>query len=278
MFTDASVYGEVVPLFVDPLSGPIAQGRTAQLYRWAPGKVLKLYRDGWPNSEAVSEARCARYARSVGLTVPVVWEVLHYHGRPGLVYDYCEAPSLLNRMACKPWTVFGAARVFARVHASVHQDCAPDLESQRDRLARKICAAEGLTASERADLLRLLRALPVGDRLCHGDFHPGNVLIGKSGPIIVDWADATRGNPWADVAQTSLLFRVTRLPVATPHPRMVGLGRSGFHWLYLRDYARHCPSDWGEFAAWLPLVAAARLYDGTADERPALLALIRRRG
>ena len=41
-------------------------------------------------------------------------------------------------------------------------------------------------------------------RLCHGDLHPSNVILGRDGPMIVDWFDASRGDPVADVARSSL--------------------------------------------------------------------------
>src|ERR1044071_5794670 len=43
-------------------------------------------------------------------------------------------------------------------------------------------------------------------RLCHGDMHPSNVILAPDGPMIVDWFDASRGEPVADVARTCLLL------------------------------------------------------------------------
>jgi aminoglycoside phosphotransferase (APT) family kinase protein len=58
-----------------------------------------------------------------------------------------------------------------------------------------------------ASLGRALAFLPppVGTpRLCHGDLHPSNVILGSDGPMIVDWFDASRGDPIADVARSSV--------------------------------------------------------------------------
>ena len=51
------------------------------------------------------------------------------------------------------------------------------------------------------------RAKPDGDRLCHGDFHPMNILGDVSQPVIIDWPDARRGDPAADVCRSYLLMR-----------------------------------------------------------------------
>lgn len=48
------------------------------------------------------------------------------------------------------------------------------------------------------------------------DFHPDNVLLAARGPVIIDWPDATRGQPLADVARTSLLLRLGGLPPGWP--------------------------------------------------------------
>jgi len=34
---------------------------------------------------------------------------------------------------------------------------------------------------------RKIADLPTGLSTCHGDFHPGNVLLGKTGPMLIDW-------------------------------------------------------------------------------------------
>lgn len=264
------------PLRDTSLSIPIAEGRSAQVFRWTRGTVLKLYREGWPLSLAKLEVKGARTARSCGLHVPAVRNFVEYSGRIGLVYDECEASSLLHTLAAKPWTLWGSAQMFARLHESIHARTTENLESQRARLERKIREGFGLRSREKAELLQRLYQLPEGENLCHGDFHPDNVLMGTDGPIIVDWADACRGNPWADVAQTSLLFRVSKLPPGTPNAWLVAVGRGLFHWLYLHYYAQNRNDERWQFSAWLPVVAAARLADGPAVERHGTLALIRR--
>jgi aminoglycoside phosphotransferase (APT) family kinase protein len=56
-----------------------------------------------------------------------------------------------------------------------------------------------LSQETKSTILASLGELPNGNVICHGDFHPKNVLITTEGPVIIDWADATLGHPLADV-------------------------------------------------------------------------------
>jgi aminoglycoside phosphotransferase (APT) family kinase protein len=73
-------------------------------------------------------------------------------------------------------------------------------------LAARIAGA-GLPPPLREHAVRVLDALPDGDRLCHGDYHPGNVLVAADRVGVIDWANAACGVPEADHARTVLLLR-----------------------------------------------------------------------
>jgi aminoglycoside phosphotransferase (APT) family kinase protein len=100
--------------------------------------------------------------------------------------------------------------------------------------------------------------LPEGDRLCHGDFHPLNVLGTPSAAIVVDWLDARAGIPDADLCRSWLLMHLAAPEIADGYlvacERVAGITR--------RDAL-----------AWLPVVAGARLAEGAVKEAPALLAM-----
>ena len=49
-----------------------------------------------------------------------------------------------------------------------------------------------------------------GDRLVHLDLHPMNVMITPTGPIVIDWPNAARGDPLTDVAVTLVLLTCPR--------------------------------------------------------------------
>jgi Ser/Thr protein kinase RdoA (MazF antagonist) len=119
--------------------------------------------------------------------------------------------------------------------------------------------------------LHSLAGMPDGDAPCHGDLHPRNILMTPRGPVIIDWIDATRGNPLADLARSLLLLAQTTRSCASP-PRDSVARR--FLAGYQRRYFQLRPAGREQLAAWRPIVAAARLSENIPQERDWLLSLL----
>jgi uncharacterized protein (TIGR02172 family) len=253
----------------------LAEGRTAQIYAWEDGWVLKLFHGWMPRRAVETEAWIAGLAADKGFGAPRVREVVEIGDRLGLVYQRLDGPSLLNRIGAHPWKMPAYARLLANLQAEMHARSAPELPPLNERLARKVQTADLLPDDLKAAALLALERLPGGDRLCHGDFHPDNILLTRQGPVIIDWTDAACGNPLADVARTSLLFSISSLPPSTPGRRVVESFREWFHRLYLRRYFQLSSAPRSELAAWMPVVAAARLSEQIPGEAPRLLQIVR---
>jgi aminoglycoside phosphotransferase (APT) family kinase protein len=129
---------------------------------------------------------------------------------------------------------------------------------------RKLNRADALPTSLKTALLSSLQSLPEGDRVCHGDFHPANVLMEGDDATVIDWIDASRGEPLADVARTSviLLGAATSSQIANPVFKL--LVRT-FHSAYLKQYFQLRPNGEEEYLRWLPIVAGARLSEGIQE-------------
>jgi uncharacterized protein (TIGR02172 family) len=257
------------------LSTPIAMGRTAEVYAWGEGHVLKLYREQFPRDWVDHEARVARTIVEAGIPTPAPGAIVEAQGRRGIVYARVTGISMLADLQARPWTLFRHARDLARLQAQVHRITAPQLPSYRDSMARAIGQAPDLPDDLRAKVLALMPALPEGQALCHGDFHPDNVLITPEGPVIIDWMTAKAGDPWADVARTSLILTVGIAAAPVPISRLLRLFTGFYHSLYLKYYAKYTGGNDGGRERWLPVVAAARLNERIEGEREALLQLVR---
>ncbi len=257
------------------LGTPIAQGRTAEVYAWGEGHVLKLYREAFPGDWVDHEARVARIIVAAGIPTPAPGATVEAQGRRGIVYERVAGPSMLADLQARPWTLFRHARDLATLQAQVHAIAAPDLPAYRDSLARSIAQAPDLPDELRARVMALVPALPDGQALCHGDFHPDNVLITPDGPVIIDWMTAKAGDPWADVARSSLILTVGIAAAPMPISPLIRLFSGLYHRVYLRTYARLSGGSNGARDRWLPVVAAARLNEGIEGEREALLQLVR---
>jgi len=256
------------------LGKPFALGRTAEMYAWGNGHVLKLFRDWCPPTWVEHEARIARVVHTIGLPVPAVGDLIQVNGRRGIIYERVRGRSMLQTILFQPWAMTRMARQLAELHAAMHNLAAPDLPSQRQQLRSRIERVPTLPADVRSAVLAALDQLPDGDRLCHNDFHPDNVMMTARGPIIIDWTDAMRGNPLADVARTLLLFEVGTPP--QPLLRMlIDLVRRQFRDVYLEHYFRLRPEGRDQLAAWRPIIAAARLIEDIPGERERLIAQVR---
>lgn len=105
-----------------------------------------------------------------------------------------------------------------------------------------------------------MSALPNGNRICHGDFHPGNILLAPDRTVVIDLIDASRGNPLADVARTTIIILGSVASRQIPN-RIVKIFVRLFHAVYLHRYFQLSPDGEAEYQRWLPVVAAARLSE-----------------
>jgi uncharacterized protein (TIGR02172 family) len=253
----------------------IGRGLAAEVYSWGEGRVLKLYPSGRERVEVERECLITRAVRAAGFPAPTAYEMVEVEGRPGIVFERLHGISMLKQVEARPWTLFAAARQLGELHAQLHQCPAPrEMPSQRRQLENGIDAAKDFSEAEKQIARRALAQLPDGDMLCHGDFHPENILLTARGPMVIDWPTATRGHPLADVGFTSLLFRKANLPVTSPWQVRIlfKISRSLLHSAYLKRYFRLRPGTTEQLEAWLPVLAvavAAWRIKGVSQLKPA---------
>ena len=252
----------------------IARGRTAEVYAWGDRQVLKLYQTWCPPQWIENEARVAHAIVAAGIPTPAAGKIVEIEGRRGLVYERIYGRSLLDELNAHPWRLFQLARTLADLQAQVHNLQLADLPSYKKSLAGSIQRAEHLPPDLREKTLGLLETLPEGETVCHADFHPGNVLLTANGPIIIDWMTAMRGNPWADVARTSLILQIGARAAGNQLNPLLRGAISLYHRTYLKRYRSLRPDPDHLLSRWLPVIAAARLDENIEPERQALLQLI----
>jgi aminoglycoside phosphotransferase (APT) family kinase protein len=254
---------------------PFARGRTADVFAWQPGQVLKLFHNWFALTDVEFEQRIARAVHASGVSAPaVIGEIVQVHGRNGLIYERIHGRSMLEVAPSHPWQVFTLAKRFAALHTQMHEHVFnADIPTQRSKFDHRIRHNESLPASLRTALLDRLASLPDGEAICHGDFHPGNVLVTPQGDTVIDWIDASRGNPLADVARTSIIFLGATATRQIPNI-FIKMFLNLFHAAYIREYFRLRPHGVDEYNRWLPIVAAARLAEGMPELEQWLMAKI----
>ncbi|MBN1934318.1 MAG: aminoglycoside phosphotransferase family protein [Anaerolineae bacterium] len=262
--------------------GPkLGEGRIAEIFAWGDTQAIKLFRPGRSMDEAEYEATLTRIAHQAGLAAPAVYEVCQVDGRAGIVMERVDGPSMLHVSIRRPWMLQHSARQLADLHVQMHRrssadrQAAADLPSQRQSLQRNIERALRLDQATKDRLLQGLAQMPNGESICHEDFHPDNILLTASGPVIIDWVTARRGHPLADVARTVILLSLGEPPNTPPwiHALFLVIRR-----IYLDTYlGRYCTQQGAsraEIETWIPFRAAARLNEDIPGEQDALLKLI----
>jgi aminoglycoside phosphotransferase (APT) family kinase protein len=241
----------------------VGKGFCSDVYAWGEGRVLKLFH-GWVTRDRADRGYAVtRAVQAAGLPAPAAFELVEVEGRCGIVFERIEGVSLLGYTQARPWALFGAIRQFAELHAQIHR-CPPPagLRSLRERIAAGIAASDSPEADKQAARERLA-TLPDGTALCHGDFHPGNVLVTRRGLVVVDWDSASCGDPIGDVACTSRLMRTANLPPWSPGYMhlMLKCLRSVMHHSYLRRYFQLHAGTRRQVEAWQePIAVGARSW------------------
>jgi uncharacterized protein (TIGR02172 family) len=231
----------------------IGKGLTSDVFTWGEERVLKLAFSWLPAATAEREFAVTQAIHAAGVPVPAAFEIVQIGARHGIVFERVRGPSLLRQVEKRPWTLFAAARQLAELHVRIHAYVAPGkLPSQREQIKRWVEGAVDFSEAEKEVARRQLAQLPPGDCVCHGDFHPGNIVLTARGPVIIDWSTGTRGHALADVARTSVLFESASLPDETPlHIRfLMKAARRLLHVTYLNRYLELRPGTLDEIEKW----------------------------
>ncbi|MCK6563146.1 MAG: phosphotransferase [Dehalococcoidia bacterium] len=255
----------------------IAEGRQAEIYLWGETGVLRLLRNHQGHEGLEREAAAMRAAAGAGVPVPRPGEVVEVEGRPGLVMERMEGTDLFSVVGRRPWKLRSVAILTGTLHARLNAIAAPTSLPPASEHLRGVAAHSPLVPDDlRAPTIETLNRLPAGDRLLHGDFHPGNIMSSSAGTAIIDWTAACRGEPAADFANTMVLGRVSPMPPGVS--RIAGgifvVARKLLLRYYERAYRDTTTADLSNLDSWVFVCAVARLNDGIPEERPALLRLI----
>jgi Ser/Thr protein kinase RdoA (MazF antagonist) len=243
----------------------IARGRTANVYAWDDDHIIKVFHEWFERKDIEYEMRISRVVHASGVKSPAVGALVQVDGKNGLIYQRVAGESMLNLLIRKPWLLWQYARLFAQLHAEMHKSSfAEDVPELHGKLEYRINHLAQLPAALKTGLVDALHSQPKADSVLHGDFHPANVLVAGSDANIIDWIDASRGSPLADVARTTIILRGVAESKQIGNP----LARTFlklFHAEYLRSYFRLRPGGMDEYQRWLPIVAAARLMEGIKE-------------
>ncbi|MEM7348028.1 MAG: aminoglycoside phosphotransferase family protein, partial [Chloroflexota bacterium] len=240
---------------------PLTYGRTAEIYAWQDDQVIKLFHDWFALKSIEYEAKLAKAAYASGLPVPAVGDIIQVNGRNGLIYQRVNGSSIENILLNRPWACTHYAKKMAELHARLHNNTNQvELPDQRQRFIDKIERAKVLSSQLKVKVLTKLESMPDDHKICHGDFHPGNILTSTQGETVVDWIDASIGNPLADLARSTILIlggTGANLKQGVTSKFVTRL----FHATYVRHYFKLRPEGKRQYKTWIPIVAAARLSE-----------------
>ena len=258
----------------------IAEGREAEIFEWEGCKVLRLMRAGRGQESVDMQARALNAAHNAGIVVPVPGDTTIVDGRHGLVMERIDGLDLLTLLGRKPWHIWSAGITTGRLQAEMHEVVAPEgLPNLKDRLKRRIETSDRVPSEVATFALDILAELPDGDRLCHGDFHPGNIIKTDGRHVIIDWSDVAMGDPVADFARSQLLIQLGEPPPGAPFlvQTLSGVGRGALGLAIRRGYRSRRAVDVTLLRRWEVSVIAGRLTTDIKEERPKLLKLLKER-
>lgn len=265
---------------------------------WDRTLVLRLFPPTVPEHVVRLEATVQRGVAAAGLPTP---EVVHFDidgrldGRRYFVMEFMSGVPMMGGIDLGtvlrqgPQLLTRLSRMTAEVQAELHSidptpiiDQVGDIPIRLDRWFERLqdVVDAGAIGFEHARRWLIENQPPEAERLvlCHGDLHPGNLLVDERGRMtaVLDWTVATLAEPALEVGFTTMALSLAPIDATPFVQRIVRVFGRGIARRYRRAYldrnpidlsaqpyyeALRCAMEVGNAALWRLAVA-----DGRPDE------------
>lgn len=232
----------------------------------------KIYRDGAvlvkvfnhklvSKADVLTEAVVQARIEETGLDMPHVLQVTNSESNDWAIHINFIEGETLQEMMDKDREHKGIyISKLVELQTMVHTKNCAKLPRMKEKLNARI-SESGLDATTRYELHMRLESMPRHMKLCHGDFNPSNIILGKDGKYyILDWAHATQGNASCDAAITYLEF-------------LLAGDKDGAE-MYISEFCKVTDTARQYVQKWIPIAAAAQAAKGKPEEKDFLLKLI----
>lgn len=223
----------------------LGSGNTAEVYEYGRDKVCKLFKEGYPEAYVRLEFSNARIMNKMGLPVPEAYEITKENGRQGIVYERIYGRTLMEALFQEE-NKEALFQMFINLHKEILKHQTTELIPYKDFLIGGL-KGKGIFNDS---LVEKILALPDGNFICHGDFHPGNVILKPDNTaVIIDFMNVCRGSREYDIARTYRLFK-----------EIQEAGRlNGVH--VMEAYLGQMGVSYEEIAVWAKMTAEYRRYE-----------------
>jgi aminoglycoside phosphotransferase (APT) family kinase protein len=232
---------------------------------WDGGLVVRLFPLAVDADTVMREAIVQREAAAAGFPTPAI---VHFNpdaringrryfimermpgsamlGGIGLGTLLGDGPRLLRRLT--EVTVDVQVQLHA-IDAAAVVDALGTMPATVDRWFEQLARLVDGGGDGFAPALRWLRSNRPAERshptLCHGDLHPGNILVDESGNVtaVLDWTVATIGEPALDVGFTTMALSLAPVDVPRPLQALVARGGRVMAHRYVKAYSTRTQAD-----------------------------------
>lgn len=180
----------------------IDKGYTAEIYDYENNKICKLFKDNFPRFIVEHEFNNAKIFETTEIKVPKTYNIIELDNRTGIIYEKIYGVTVNKKINEDGRLDYWISRM-AELHKYMLEFHIDKGISHKEFLKITL----GDKNKENECLYSDIEKLPDGNCLCHGDFHPSNIIINdKDELFVIDFMNICYGPWYYDVARTYVLL------------------------------------------------------------------------
>ena len=184
----------------------IGRGGVGVVYRIDDDTIIKVFREGTTIDEVQTEITMAKESFVLGMPTAISFDIVRVGSQYGLVYELLKADTLTACLKREPQRIDEYARLYASLFRHLHEIKVPKGGSIPSCIVREEEAVRIISryfdAPSTDLMMRIVQAIPQGDRLLHCDLQTKNAMLQNGELMLIDMGEVGYGHPIIDLGHS----------------------------------------------------------------------------